>query len=251
LKENNSKEALLDELRNLFNADDGTAHSPSAPIHVKHRMRSICAAFFRRTRMNRSIYYVFLAFAFSMFAPGLFGQTYAHKSFSDHVNLGIYGEYFQMNQTSINLAGVGGRLSVNVTPHLQLEGEFGYDFSRVFTEQFSSGGSVGFARTGMRKIDGLFGPKLMTNKGPVRLFVTAKGGAVAFGFDSRPVTFDTFASSVGDLRANNLTAVFYPGGGAEAFWGPIGLRVDIGDEIYFANHAHNNLRVTFGPTIRF
>jgi hypothetical protein len=117
---------------------------------------------------------------------------------------------------------------VNVTPHLQLEGDVGYDFSRVFTEQFISGGSVEPSRTSMRKLDGLFGPRLMTPKGPVRLFVTAKGGAVAFDFDSRPATFDTFASSVGDLCANNLIAVFYPGSGAEAFWGPIGLRVDFG-----------------------
>jgi hypothetical protein len=31
----------------------------------------------------------------------------------------------------------------------------------------------------------------------------------------------------------------------------IGLRADIGDEISFANGAHNNLRVIFGPYIRF
>jgi hypothetical protein len=60
-----------------------------------------------------------------------------------------------------------------------------------------------------------------------------------------------FASTVANLRAQNLNAVFYPGGGAEAFWGPIGLRLDVGDEMYFNNGAHNNLRVTFGPTIRF
>jgi hypothetical protein len=27
--------------------------------------------------------------------------------------------------------------------------------------------------------------------------------------------------------------------------------VDVGDEIYFQNGAHNNLRITFGPSIRF
>jgi len=45
--------------------------------------------------------------------------------------------------------------------------------------------------------------------------------------------------------------VFYPGGGAEAFLGPIGFRLDVGDEIYFNDRAHHNLRVTVGPTIRF
>jgi hypothetical protein len=34
-------------------------------------------------------------------------------------------------------------------------------------------------------------------------------------------------------------------------WGAIGLRADVGDEIYFNNGTHNNLRVTFGPTFRF
>jgi hypothetical protein len=30
-----------------------------------------------------------------------------------------------------------------------------------------------------------------------------------------------------------------------------GLRLDIGDEIYFNHGTHNNLRVAFGPVIRF
>jgi hypothetical protein len=43
----------------------------------------------------------------------------------------------------------------------------------------------------------------------------------------------------------------YPGGGVEGFWGPIGLRLEAGDEIYFDNGTHNNLKVTFGPAFRF
>jgi hypothetical protein len=37
----------------------------------------------------------------------------------------------------------------------------------------------------------------------------------------------------------------------EGFVGPVGLRLEVGDDIYFDNGARNNLRVTFGPTIRF
>ncbi len=48
-----------------------------------------------------------------------------------------------------------------------------------------------------------------------------------------------------------MNAVFYPGGGIEAYLGPVGLRLDVGDEIYFRGGAHNNLRVTFGPHMRF
>ena len=43
----------------------------------------------------------------------------------------------------------------------------------------------------------------------------------------------------------------YPGGGLEFFAGPLGIRLEAGDEIYVNNKAYNNLRVTFGPTLRF
>ena len=37
----------------------------------------------------------------------------------------------------------------------------------------------------------------------------------------------------------------------EGHLGPIGLRMETGDEVYFAGHAHNNVRVAFGPFLRF
>ena len=40
-------------------------------------------------------------------------------------------------------------------------------------------------------------------------------------------------------------------GGLEGFVGPIGLRLEAGDEIYLNNGTFNNLRVTAGPTFRF
>jgi len=43
----------------------------------------------------------------------------------------------------------------------------------------------------------------------------------------------------------------YPAGGVEASLGPVGLRFELGDDIYFNNGAHNNLRITFGPILRF
>ena len=65
------------------------------------------------------------------------------------------------------------------------------------------------------------------------------------------MTIQTVSSTFQGLRGSNIYGVFYPGGGAEAFWGPFGLRVDVGDEMFFNNGAHNNLRVSFGPTFRF
>ena len=70
-------------------------------------------------------------------------------------------------------------------------------------------------------------------------------------FSNAPVTFSTYTSSVAGLRSSSVDGVFYPGGGLEAFLGPIGIRLDVGDEIYFESGPHNNLRITIGPTIRF
>jgi hypothetical protein len=92
----------------------------------------------------------------------------------------------------------------------------------------------------------LFGPKLTTNKGPVRLFVTAKGGFVNFNISNAPATFSTVGNAFANLQGSNVFGVFYLGEGAEAFWGPSGFRLDIGDEIYFNNRGHNNLRVSLG-----
>jgi hypothetical protein len=37
----------------------------------------------------------------------------------------------------------------------------------------------------------------------------------------------------------------------EGHIGPVGLRLEAGDEIYFAGSTHHNLRAAFGPFIRF
>lgn len=55
---------------------------------------------------------------------------------------------------------------------------------------------------------------------------------------------------MGNLRAQNMNAALMPGGGVEGFIGPVGLRLDVGDEMYF-NHGTNHLKITFGPCIRF
>jgi hypothetical protein len=195
--------------------------------------------------LKRSIYFLF---ALLLIVPGAFAQE-----ITDHVNVGVFGNYVRLNDGNFNLAGVGGRLSVNVLPVVQFEAESSYNFDQAVVEGFRNtpSGSVAVGRTNVRLLDGLFGPKLSTNKGPVRLFVTAKGGFMNFNISNSPATFGTVGNAFANLNGSNVYGVFYPGGGAEAFWGPIGLRLDVGDEIYFDNGGHNNLRVAFGPTIRF
>jgi len=59
-----------------------------------------------------------------------------------------------------------------------------------------------------------------------------------------------FTNAVG-LGAGATYFALYPGGGIEAFAGPIGVRAEVGDNIFFNNGMHNNLRVSFGPQFRF
>jgi len=183
-----------------------------------------------------------------LFVPGAFAQETP-----DHVNVGVFGNYVRLSDGDLNLAGLGARVSVGVLPMVQLEAESAYNFDQAFAQGFrnTSTGAVSIGRTDVRLLDGLFGPKLMTNRGPVRLFVTAKGGFMNFNISNSPATFGTVGNAYANLRGSNVYGVFYPGGGVEAFFGPIGLRLDVGDEIYFNNGGHNNLRIAFGPTIRF
>jgi hypothetical protein len=82
-------------------------------------------------------------------------------------------------------------------------------------------------------------------------FVTVKGGFVDVMFDAAPATLGTFVSNVQNLRHKNVMGSLYPGGGIEGRIGPIGLRLEVGDEIYFNSGTHNNFRASFGPYIRF
>ena len=170
----------------------------------------------------------------------------------DHAEVGAFVDYFRLQQTGSNFVGIGGRAAFNVVPSVQIEAEMAYDFNRAFTEGFtnSTGGTITFQNSNLRVLHGLFGPKLQT-KGPVRVFVTVKGGFTNFRFDPRPASFSTFTSSVNNLRTNDASAALYPGGGVEAFFGPFGLRAEVGDEIFFSNGAHHNWKLSVGPQIRF
>src|SRR5258708_39534075 len=169
---------------------------------------------------------------------------------SDHIEVGVFAEYFRLSNTQPqeNFVGLGGRAAFNVHPSIQLEAEMAYDFKRNFTQTFTNGVSDELVTSHVRTLHGFFGPKFQTGGGAVRIFVTGK-----VGFDNFSVTNDNattgFKSVVG-LDAGTTRFAVYPGGGIEVFGGPIGLRAEIGDDIYFWNGAHNNLRVTFGPQFR-
>jgi hypothetical protein len=172
----------------------------------------------------------------------------------NHVEVGVFADYFRFSPTNpaINFVGFGGRTGFNVHPHVQLEGEINYDFQRNFTTTFSNGVTTSFVTTRVRPLTGLFGPKFQAgSSGPVRAFVTGKIGFINFSTDAGPASGTSFSNAVAGVGSAATHVAFYPGAGVEGFWGPFGLRLDVGDEIYLNNGTFNNLRVTFGPSIRF
>jgi hypothetical protein len=169
----------------------------------------------------------------------------------NHVEIGAFADYLRLDAPSpaINFVGLGGRLAVNVHRNVQLEGEMSYDFKRTFVTTFSNGVTTQLVSTDLRPLTALFGPKFQTS-GPVRVFVTGKAGFVNFTTSNQNAPAG-FKSALGAVTSGDTRAAFYPGGGIEGFLGPIGLRLEAGDEIYFDGGARNNLKVSFGPTFRF
>ena len=191
----------------------------------------------------------YLGFAISLLlfaAPCLLAQDD-----SDHIEVGVFAEYFRMTDVTPtqNFVGLGGRAAVNVHPSIQLEAEMGYDFKRSFAQTFTNGVSTELVNTQLRTLHGFFGPKFQTGSGPFRIFVTGKVGFENFSVTNNNATTG-FTNSVG-LSSGTTRFAVYPGGGIEGFAGPIGVRAEIGDDIYFLNGAHNNLRISLGPQFRF
>ncbi|MGA7524807.1 MAG: hypothetical protein WBW84_20320 [Acidobacteriaceae bacterium] len=175
----------------------------------------------------------------------------------DHGEVGAYADYFRFNPggSATNFIGLGGRAAFNVSPMVAIEAEMNYDFARDYTSTYSTstsaGGSTTLVTSSVRPLTGLFGPKFET-PGAFKAFVTGKVGFIDFSINnSGNVTSTGATNAVTGIGGSGTHLAVYPGGGIEGFWGPIGLRAEAGDEIYFDNGTYNNLRITFGPQIRF
>jgi len=170
------------------------------------------------------------------------------------VETGVFIDYLSISQTSTDNFGIGGRFGYRVHHNVMLEGELAYDYGINFDEAYrniSNGDIAAIERTSIGVTHGLFGPTLEPAKGGFRPFVTLKGGFVDFRFSTSLLPYSNLASAILGIRTSRLNAAIYPGGGLEASLGPVGLRFELGDEIYFNNGGHNNLRITFGPMVRF
>ena len=170
------------------------------------------------------------------------------------VEVGLLLDYVQISQTDTPNFGLGGRFGYRVHRNVMLEGELAYGYGVNFNELYrdvSNGDVVAIENTSIGITDGLFGPMISPARGHLRGFVTLKGGFVDFRLTPSLIPYSGVASSVLGIRTSSMNAALYPAAGAEATLGPVGLRLEAGDLIYFNDGAQNNLRITCGPVVRF
>jgi hypothetical protein len=170
------------------------------------------------------------------------------------IEAGVFVDYLNVSQTNTNNFGLGGRFGYRVHHDVLLEGELAYDYGINFGEAYRNivnGNLAAVERTSVGVTHGLVGPKLQPGGGGFHPFVTLKGGFMDFRLSPGLLPLSNAVSALLGLRTSNLNAAIYPAAGVEAAIGPVGLRFEVGDEVYFNNGAHNNLRLTFGPIVRF
>lgn len=170
------------------------------------------------------------------------------------VELGVFIDYVNISQTSTNNFGVGARFGYSIHRNVMLEGELAYDYGINFDEAYRNivnGNLTAIKHTSIGVTHGLAGPKLQPSGGGLRPFITLKAGFMDFRLSPSLLPSSQLASVVLGLRTSNLSAALYPAAGVEASLGPLGLRFETGDEIYFNSGAHHNLRIVFGPILRF
>jgi hypothetical protein len=194
--------------------------------------------------MKRSILLAALTFALALPAT-MFAQS------ENHVEVGVFANYLRYSApvNPTNFVGAGGRIGFYVNPWTSIEAEMAYNFERNVTTTTGNGLNTTFTSSGLRPLSALFGPKFQVGRGPFDFFSTGKIGFI--NFNNSTGVAAGFPNAVNNVTTGNTRFDLYPGVGIEGFWGPFGLRADVGDEIYFLNGAQHNLKVTFGPHFRF
>ena len=177
----------------------------------------------------------------------------------NHAEVGAFGDLFRVSpsgQASVNYLGLGGRVGVNMGAYAAIEAEMTYDFEQNYTTTVTSGSGATLTTTTVtskvRPITGLFGPKFQFgSSGPVRAFIVGKVGFIDYSISNDATSPTSFTNAVPGIGGPGTHLAAYPGGGLEFFGGPFGVRVEAGDEMVVTNGVSNDLRVTFGPVIRF
>jgi hypothetical protein len=184
--------------------------------------------------------------------PSLLVAQSSESPRKNHVELGIFADYYRFAPPSSantnNFLGLGGRAAFYMSEHSAIEAEMAYDFERNNSTFDNVNGTL--TRTRTRPLHGLFGPKFDLGSHGADFFLTGKVGFVNLA-QTTATPVNGFTNAFNSIDSGATKFAVYPGGGIEGFWGPFGLRLDVGDEIYFVNGAQNNLRVTFGPHFKF
>lgn len=167
---------------------------------------------------------------------------------------GLFLDYLNVSEAGTPNFGLGGSFGYRFRPRILLEGELAYDYGVNFNELYeniTNGKVAAIGRSSIGVTNVLFGPMLEPAHGHFRPFVTLKGGLIDFRLSPSLLPYSAVASSVLGIRTSNVNAALYPGAGAEASLGPLGLCLEFGDLVYFNGGGHSNLRITFGPIVRF
>jgi hypothetical protein len=174
---------------------------------------------------------------------------------AQHVELGVFANYNYINDSPAanNLVGVGGRADINLVRILQLELEMAYDFKYPHVNSAQGTNAVVFTTTQLGILHANAGLKVQSRGGSFFGFI--KGGVNQYQVESRIDTVTGIPPTLGVARLPDQTylkGILYPGAGIGFHAGPLGIRLDAGDEISWINGSVNNsFRATFGPTIRF
>src|SRR5579859_2254973 len=188
----------------------------------------------------------FARVVFALFLLACPGSLLAQQ----RVEVGVFLDSLSISQTNTDNFGVGARAGYRIRRTVMVEGELAYDYGLNFDEVYrdvSNGDVTAIQKTSIGVTEGFLGPTLRPARGHFRPFVTLKGGFVDFRLSPSLLPYSNVASTVLGLRTSSLNAAIYPAVGGEASLGPVGLRLEFGDAIYFNDGAHNNLRITFGP----
>ena len=183
----------------------------------------------------------------------LFGKVHADstvgKLCSRHGEIGVFGEVLRLQRVPVTLGGIGGRFSFELYNPIALEAETSFTFPRSSPELFSNVTSQFTAESSARTAV-ILGGGTLRSCGDVSGFVTVKGG-ITFIAISDVTASAGFVGALDPLRSSSWHRTLYGGGGIQFNLKNLALRLETGDLIYFSDGANHNLRVTFGPLLRF
>jgi hypothetical protein len=185
---------------------------------------------------------------------GLFGKVSTDSTIGKFCKtsgeIGVFGEVFRFQRVPVSLGGIGARYSVEAYNTLALEAEASFTFPRTSAELFTNG-TMTVKRSSSQRSSIILAGAAIKSCGRVVFYGTLKGGVIFTGISKSQAPAGFNSSSLDPLRVASWHGSLYSAGGAEFVIGAVSFRAEAGDLMYFNNGANHNLRITFGPNLRF